>query len=66
MPRIKQTPSRTVVKVGKGAKKLVLKKIADAASKAKALIHTGKLKVPFKPASIAHAKKGLIKQLRRR
>ena len=57
-----------------------MKKIANAASKARALvtsmkpgkdglIHTGKVKVPFKPASgssVALAKKGLMKQLKRR
>ena len=67
-----------------------MKKLASAASKAKALatavktkpaasndglIHTGKLKVPFRPASssssssksaVVKAKKGLLKQLKRR
>lgn len=63
------------------SKALVLKKIKNAAAKASAimkagggntkssdgLIHTGKLKVPFKPASgVLLHKKTLIKQLKRR
>lgn len=59
---------------GGGRKAAVMKKIAEAAKKAKILaaggvIHTGKLNVPFRPAhegSIANAKKGLLKQLKRR
>lgn len=72
MPRIKKVPTLS------HAKATVMKKLASAASKAKALalkpgqdglVHTGKLKVPFRPAtaaSVAKAKKGLIKQLKRR
>jgi hypothetical protein len=65
------------------AKVAVMKKLANAASKkakkvlstaegksaGAGVIHTGKLKVPFKPASaaqVALAKKGLLKQLKRR
>ncbi len=40
------------------------KKTKNIVDKAKGLVRTGKLKVPFKAA--VHAKKGLIKQLKRR
>jgi hypothetical protein len=44
------------------------KKAKKAMADAKGLvIHTGKLKVPFKPASsLTSTKKGLVKQLKRR
>lgn len=74
MPRVKNTASRV-----SHSKAMVMKKLQKAASKAgsimkaaasaNGLIHTGKLKVPFKPASAASikaAKKGLLKQLKRR
>lgn len=79
MPRIKTTAVKKRVKQAP-TKAIVLKKVKNAAARAKelmmkgageggTLIHTGKLKVPFKPAtavSIAKAKKGLLKQLKRR
>ncbi len=83
MPRIKQVPTSTAKhhhRHPSSSKAFVMKKLATAASKAKALMTmkkgsnetsstTGKLKVPFKPASaaqVALAKKGLLKQLKRR
>jgi hypothetical protein len=44
------------------------KRAKKVMANAKGLVHTGKLKVPFKPAakSLASAKKGLVKQLKRR
>ncbi len=67
MPRIKHTAAR---------KSVVMKKLKKAAASAGAivkgsgggnLVHTGKLKMPFKKASdIKAAKKGIIKQLKRR
>lgn len=72
MVRIKNTASRV-----SPSKAMVMKKLQKAASKASSimkasatsangLFHTGKLKVPFKPANLKAAKKGLLKQLKRR
>jgi histone H3 len=68
MPRVKNT-ARKLPLLPSSKKAHVLKKIKKAAEAANTimkgsggLVHTGKLKVPFKPAG----KKGLIKQLKRR
>ena len=80
MPRIKNVPIRKLPTSGNNSsamnKAAVMKKLAKAkalmamnSSGKGAVIHTGKLKVPFKPASatsVAMAKKGLIKQLKHR
>ena len=81
MPRIKNVPFRKLHAPGGSAatnKAAVMKKLAKAKALMAmnggggkgAVIHTGKLKVPFRPAasasSVALGKKGLIKQLKRR
>ena len=77
MPRIKNT-ARVIHKKAKTALKKTKALITKAAKKSLALkqqlkkdglIHTGKLKVPFKPATgvdIAKGKNMLMKQLKRR
>lgn len=75
MARIKNTPSKkSASSVGARKSLMKLKNITDAGTKSAkkklgAVLLQTKLKVPFKPASaaaVASAKKGLLKQLKRR
>jgi hypothetical protein len=70
MPRIKQTPSKHATYVMKKVKKAAAK-MKEIKKNGSTLIHTGKVKVPFKAAggsggSLKNAKDCLLRQLKRR